>query len=104
MTEQQTKQFSSFSEFYPFYLTQHANKVCKGLHVVGLISALSIVAFAVVSGRYGFILLAPVVGYTCSWIGHFVFEKNKPATFGYPLYSLMGDFRMVWETLSGRHG
>ncbi|MBK8971283.1 MAG: DUF962 domain-containing protein [Hahellaceae bacterium] len=100
MSESKTTMvFNSFAEFYPYYLTQHANPVCRGLHVVGLLSALTIVVTAVLKGAPLWILAAPVVGYSCSWIGHFVFEKNKPATFGYPLYSLMGDFRMVAETL-----
>lgn len=91
--------FRSFNEFYPFYLSQHQNTVCKHLHVTGIIAAMIVLISALATQQYGWGLLAPVVGYGCSWTGHFVFEKNKPATFGYPLYSLMGDFKMTWEAL-----
>ena len=94
--------FSSFSEFYPFYLSEHKTKWCRRLHVIG--SASVILAFSVflLSMDWVFLAAMPVLGYGFAWSGHFFFEKNEPATFKYPLYSLMGDWVMFGETLSGR--
>lgn len=94
--------FNSFAEFYPFYLQQHSNDVCRMLHVVGIVSSVSLTAGLLLSGQWQWLWLAPVVGYACSWTGHFVFEKNKPATFGYPLYSFWGDFRMTFDYLRNK--
>lgn len=91
--------FESFREFYPYYLQQHQHPVCRGLHVSGLIVSLCLAVGFLLLGHPLWLLGIPVIGYSFSWIGHFGFEKNKPATLGYPLYSLIGDFRMVAETL-----
>jgi len=96
-----SERYQSFAAFYPFYIGEHQNPICRRLHIVG--TGLSIVmlgAGALVDPW--FFLLAPLVGYLFAWIGHFFFEKNKPATFSYPLWSLMGDYRMFAETLAGR--
>lgn len=94
--------FSSFAEFYPFYLAEHENRTSRRLHVVGTTLALALLLFALLTQRWALILLAIVVGYAFAWIGHFFFEKNRPATFKHPLYSLMGDWRLWFETLTGR--
>lgn len=91
--------FSSFQAFYPYYLQQHQHPVCRGLHVAGLLFSLSLTAFFLFVARPEGLLIVPVVGYAFSWVGHFVFEKNIPATFRYPLYSLWGDFRMTFDSL-----
>lgn len=93
--------FESFSEFYPYYLQQHQHPVCRGLHVSGLILSLSLAGWFLLTGHPLWLLSIPLIGYSFSWVGHFGFEKNKPATLGYPFYSLLGDFRMVAETLIG---
>jgi hypothetical protein len=138
------KQFASFEEFYPFYLSQHQDETCRHLHFLGslIIVAMCVmdtanllaVAFAACAG-YGtmhltrgmengtiefgvtiFVLLhaykkisggtmrkalrLPLIGYFFAWAGHFFFELNRPATFIYPVYSLFGDFRMLWEFLN----
>lgn len=98
----QEQRFQSFAEFYPYYLSEHSNPICRGLHYVGSVFALAILAYAIWSGRYGFIALALVSGYFFAWIGHFVFEHNRPATFKYPLWSLMGDWVMLKDFLTGR--
>jgi hypothetical protein len=87
--------FSSFKEFYPFYLSQHTRTSTKRLHFVGSCATLMLLAF-------GKVIAAIVAGYAFAWIGHFFFEKNRPATFTHPLYSLMGDWRMFWDVLRGR--
>ena len=95
--------FASFAEFYPFYLAEHENRTSRRLHVVGTTLALLILLYALATQRWALILAAIVVGYAFAWIGHFFFEKNRPATFKHPLYSLMGDWRLWFETLTGRH-
>ena len=93
--------YPSFSAFYPHYIHEHSNRTCRRIHVVG--SALVIVA-----GLLGlfvdawWFLAMPLVGYGFAWVGHFFFEKNRPATFKYPLWSLMGDWRMFFETVTGK--
>jgi hypothetical protein len=94
--------FSSFREFYPFYLSEHSNRVCRGLHFVGSSLVLGIVVLAIVTRDARWLWLAPVAGYGFAWIGHFAFEKNRPATFKQPLYSFIGDWVMYWQMLRGQ--
>ncbi|MCC5825760.1 Mpo1-like protein [Alkalimonas sp.] len=103
MTEQANEQrFESFKEFYPFYLQEHANKVCRRLHVVGSTLVLVVLFAAVLSSQFIWLWALPVIGYGFAWVGHFFFEKNKPATFKYPLYSLLGDWVMYKDVLTGK--
>lgn len=98
-----TDKFSSFEEFYPFYLGEHSNRTCRRLHFVGSGLVLGVIA-AVIMGRLGplWLLSIPVIGYGFAWVGHFVFEKNRPATFTYPVWSLIGDWVMFGEMLTGK--
>lgn len=98
------RRFASFAEFYPYYLREHSHPTCRRLHYVG--TTLTILAFvAAVATRDGrWLAAAPVLGYGFAWVGHFFFEKNRPATFRHPVYSLAGDFVMYWEMLTGRRG
>ena len=98
----ETRTFASFAEFYPYYLGEHRNAACRRIHVVGSALVLVVIAAALLGGRPWLLLLAPVVGYGFAWIGHFAFEKNRPATFTHPLYSLMGDWVMLAEIVTGR--
>ena len=100
MSEPQT--FNSFEQFYPYYLAEHSNQTCRRLHFVGSTLVLIALAWIVVSGRWSMIWLLPVLGYGFAWVGHFFFEKNKPATFTYPWYSLMGDWVMYKDILTGK--
>ena len=97
-----SEQFSSFGEFYPFYLSQHSDRTCRRLHFVGTGLVIGVLAWVIASGTWAGLLLLPVVGYGFAWVGHFGFEKNKPATLKYPIYSLMGDFVMFRDMLTGR--
>lgn len=97
-----THQFSSFEEFYPFYLAEHGDRTSRRLHFLGTTLALLVLIYAVASGRWLVLILVPVVGYGFAWVGHYRFEKNRPATFKHPLYSLMGDFRLWFDMLRGR--
>lgn len=94
--------YQSFRTFYPFYLTEHVHPVSRRLHVIGTGLVIATLVTAIVTLRPWLLLAAPLIGYGFAWIGHFVFEKNRPATFQYPLWSLMGDFRLFFETVSGR--
>jgi len=94
--------YASFREFYPAYLAEHASPICRRLHVVGLALALVLLLAGFMTGRWVLLWAVPVVGYGLAWYGHFVFEKNRPATLRHPWYSLIGDFAMVRDVLSGR--
>ena len=94
--------FASFREFYPFYLSEHADRASRRLHFVGSCAALACLAAAIV-GRNGWWLLAALAcGYGFAWVGHYVFEKNRPATFRHPLYSFIGDWVMFKDILVGK--
>ena len=96
------KKYDTFADFYPFYLQEHSNITCRRLHFLGSTLVLLIVAYSVLSGRWYWLLAVPLVGYGFAWIGHFFFEKNKPATFTYPWYSLRGDWVMYVDILRGK--
>jgi hypothetical protein len=95
-------EYRSFKAFYPFYLSQHQNIVCRRLHFMGSLLILAILTTTIMSGKLGWLFAVPVAGYGFAWLGHFVFEKNRPATFTYPIYSLMGDWVMFWDILIGK--
>ena len=94
--------FTSFAEFYPFYLSEHADRRTRRIHFAGSSLALVLVLSSLVTGSVGLFVLAVIAGYGFAWIGHFVFEKNRPATFQYPLWSFMGDWKMFWQILTGK--
>ncbi len=102
MTTTVEKKYQSFAEFYPFYLSQHANRMCRELHFVGSTLALACLAALLLTTNIWWLPGALLCGYGFAWIGHFGFEKNRPATFSQPLYSLMGDWVMYWQMLSGQ--
>ncbi|MDE2137722.1 MAG: DUF962 domain-containing protein [Gammaproteobacteria bacterium] len=95
-------QFASFREFYPYYLGEHRNRTSRRLHVIGTLLALLTAVVAIVGRRWPLLVAVPLTGYAPAWIGHVFFERNAPATFRHPLYSLRGDFRMACEVLLGR--
>ena len=100
--ERAPQTFASFEEFYPYYLSEHQNRTNRRLHFVGTSLVLGIGTYALATGKYRYLLLMPVAGYGFAWVGHFFFEKNKPATFKHPFYSLMGDFVMYKDMLTGK--
>ena len=97
-----TNKFNSFKEFYPFYLSEHKKKETKILHFIGTLGVVILILYCFISKDWNKIFYAPVIGYGFAWTGHLFFEKNRPATFQYPLYSLMGDFVMFWNILTRR--
>jgi hypothetical protein len=96
------KRFKSFADFYPFYLSEHRNSACRRLHFLGSSLALICVLLALFRWQAQFLLLGLLCGYGCAWIGHFGFEKNKPASFKQPLYSFLGDWVMYRDMWLGR--
>ncbi len=95
-------EFKSFSDFYPFYLREHSNITCRKLHFIGTCGVIALLLLFFFTGNLMILGVIPFMGYGFAWVGHFVFEKNRPATFKYPFYSLMGDFRMFWDILTGK--
>lgn len=90
------KAFGSFAEFYRFYLSEHSDLLNRRLHFAGCVLC------AVIFREWLFLILAPVFGYGLAWVGHFFIEKNRPATFKYPLWSLIGDWMMFGEIVTGK--
>jgi hypothetical protein len=93
--------FETFEEFWPYYVREHSKKTTRVLHFTGTSLAFATIAYAAIKRRPRLLLLAPVLGYGLSWIGHFFVEQNRPATFTYPLWSLRGDFRMLAKMIVG---
>lgn len=96
------ERYKSFGDFYPFYLSEHSNRISRRLHFTGTSMALGLLVAAAVTQTWWLIPLALVQGYAFAWVGHYFFERNKPATFKYPGFSLMGDWRLWWEILTGK--
>ncbi len=95
-------EFKSFSDFYPFYLREHSNIMCRKLHFIGTAGVIALLLLFFFTGNLMVLAALPFVGYGFAWVGHFGFEKNRPATFKHPFYSLIGDFRMFWDILTGK--
>ncbi len=102
MAQAHAKEFASFADFYTFYLNEHRNRTCRRLHFAGSTLALLCLVALVATGNAWWLLGAAVSGYAFAWVGHFGFEKNRPATFRHPFYSLMGDWVMYADILRGK--
>lgn len=96
-----TKTYSSFTEFWPFYLREHSKPMTRGLHYIGTSLVVALAGYAVFMGEWRLLIALPIAGYFFAWLAHFTVEKNRPATFTYPLWSLRADFRMWRLWLSG---
>jgi len=95
-------QFATFAAFYPFYLAEHRNRVCRRLHFAGSVIVIATLVTAFITREPWWLAVAPVAGYGLAWIGHFFFERNRPATFSHPFYSLLGDWVMFRDLLWGK--
>lgn len=95
------KKYKTLKEFYPFYLSEHQNLNSRILHFIGTGLVVMSLFAAVLFHQWRFLLITPFLGYGFAWVGHYFFEKNKPATFKYPAYSLASDFILFWDLLTG---
>ena len=96
------QRIDSFAKFYLFYLTQHSNRLNRELHFIGSTLALLCIVALLLTGVLWWAGAAALSGYGCAWAGHFLIEKNRPATFRQPIYSLMADWLMYWQMLTGQ--
>lgn len=102
MTQETEQKFPDFKSFYPFYLSEHQNITCRRLHFIGSCLVLATIFICIFTKQWKLLWLVPVIGYGFAWVGHFLFEKNRPATFKYPFYSLWGDWVMFKDILLGK--
>lgn len=96
------REFKSFADFWPFYLREHSRPATRALHAAGTIASLALLITLIVTRKWTWLPLALVVGYGAAWLAHFLIEHNRPATFQHPLWSFMGDYKMLALMLSGR--
>ena len=96
------REFKSFADFWPYYLSEHSRSATRAMHCVGTLTAIAFVVLVIAKGKWWLFPLAFVPGYAFAWIAHFFIEKNRPATFTYPLWSFLGDWKMLALMLTGR--
>ncbi len=98
------EKLQNYADFWPYYLGEHGKRATRNLHYFGTSLGLALLAAAIATGNWWLLLVALVSGYMFAWIGHFFVEHNRPATFTYPFWSLISDFRMFGYWLTGRLG
>lgn len=98
------REYKSFAEFWPYYVSEHSKPGTRLLHLIGTVIAVGLAVWFVATGRWWLVPLALIPGYGAAWIAHFTIEKNRPATFQYPLWSFMGDYKMIALMVTGRMG
>jgi len=96
--------YKSFSEFWPFYVNEHSKQGTRILHLVGTTTSIALLIYLIATGRWWLFPLAFIPGYGCAWFAHFLIEKNRPATFKYPLWSFMADYKMIALMITGKIG
>ena len=92
----------TYTEFWDFYVREHSKPATRLLHFVGTLLGLLLLSYFVATGRWYLFLIFPLVGYAFAWFAHFVIEKNKPASFRFPFWSFISDFKMMWYMATGR--
>ena len=101
MTE---RRYKTFNEFWPFYVKEHSRPGTRLLHLLGTLLGITVMIYFIVTGRWWLFPLGLIPGYGGAWLGHFLIEKNRPATFQYPLWSFIGDYKMIAMMMTGRIG
>jgi hypothetical protein len=96
--------YTTFAAFWPFYLREHSKPLTRALHYIGTTLVVALALYTLATGRWWFFAAMPLAGYVFAWAAHFTVEKNRPATFTYPLWSFAADFRMWWLWLTRRLG
>ena len=96
------KKFKSFKEFYPFYLSEHKKAKTKLFHVIGSTMVILLLSCFIIKQKWIYLYFTPIAGYGFAWFSHFFYEKNKPATFKFPIYSFIGDWVMFKEIITGK--
>jgi hypothetical protein len=96
--------FTSYADFWPFYLREHARPATRAVHYFGTIASAAVLIGAIAAQSWWWLPVVPFLGYGPAWFGHFFIERNKPATFQAPVWSLISDYRMCGLWLSGRLG
>lgn len=94
----------TYAEFWPFYVREHSKPLTRLLHFIGTSLGIALLVFFIARGQWYFFPAFFIVGYAFAWFAHFVVEKNKPASFKYPLWSFVSDFKMMWYVATGRMG
>ena len=95
---------TTYEEFWDFYVQEHSKPMTRALHFAGTALGLGLLVWFVATGRWYLFPLFFVIGYVFAWFAHFVVEKNRPATFKYPFWSFISDFKMIWLMITGRMG
>ena len=93
---------ANYTEFWDFYLAEHSRPLTRALHFAGTSLAIILLVWFILRGTWYYFPLCLVVGYAFAWISHFFVEHNKPATFKYPIWSFISDYKMMWYMLTGR--
>jgi hypothetical protein len=96
------RKYTTFWSFYPYYLTEHSSPRNRTLHFIGTGLVIMLFIIGLATWHPILFIFIPIAGYGFAWVGHFFVEKNRPATFTYPLYSLGSDFVMFWHILTGQ--
>src|SRR5215212_8582100 len=96
------ERYKSFTQFWPFYVAEHSHPGTRLLHLIGTTAGIALIIYFVATGRWWLFFFGLIPGYGCAWLAHFLIEKNKPATFKYPLWSFIGDYKMIAWMLMGR--
>jgi len=96
--------YRTFAQFWPFYLAEHSRAATRWFHLAGTIVWLGLLGAAVATRNWWLLAVVPFAAYGLAWFSHFFVERNQPATFKYPLFSLLADHKMAFYMVTGQLG